>query len=985
MSSASAAAATTRGGARRRIGTVVGATTTGTPTTATSAEDLPKNFNQSGDAETALYATWEAEGCFRPEANSASNPSSSTTTANLPPFTIPMPPPNVTGRLHMGHAMFVALQDVMARYRRMRGHPTLWLPGTDHAGIATQLVVEKDLAAQGEPGRTEMGREAFTERVWSWKQQYGSAITSQMRRLGASCDWSRERFTLDEGLSDAVYEAFLRLHNDDLIYRDSYMVNWSVSLQTAVSDLEVEYAEENGSMYTFRYPVDDDTTKHVEVATTRPETIFGDTAVAVNPNDERYSHLVGKEAVIPLNGRRIPIIADEYVDMEFGTGVVKITPGHDINDYEVGRRNKLLIVNIYNNDATLNANCGNDKFVGMERFDARKAVWKELETLDLAIERKDHVSRIPRSQRGGDVIEPIVSEQWFVRAAPLAEPALAAVTETKETEIIPERYNKIYEGWLTEIKDWCISRQLWWGHRIPVYYVFDSEDAANDAEKSKFSGCTAYVVARSEDEAKEKAAEKDLAASAEAAVVRQDPDVLDTWFSSALWPFSTLGWPNETPDLEKFYPTTMMETGHDILFFWVARMMMMGCYLTGRPPFKTIYLHGLVRDEKGRKMSKSLGNVTDPIDTIEEFGADALRYTLATGTTPGNDVNLNPDKVKTNYQLTNKIWNAGKYVLFRGGQVDGGIPPPPSLAAGVADVDAMREEFPRLSERYIVSAANDAVRRSTDAHERYDFGEAGRIAYEFFYNEFADWYIEASKTRFLDATGDAESARSAAAAMTFALDVSLRLFHPFMPFVTEDLHSRLPWNAESPRLMNTHWPATDGVVDTEAMEQFSALQEVVKAIRNARAEYNVDPNKKLTGAKVLVDSETLANAMAPEADVMALLCKLENVELVIGKEASAEAASAAGSSGDLVLIVRDGMSATLPLSDLVDKEKEMDRITKRIAKATKERDGLAGRLNSPKFVDKAPANVVEKAREEKRELDEVIASLEARLKEVEAM
>jgi len=576
----------------------------------TQRKELHKNFDVAREEQ--LYAWWEEQGFFSPD-----HPANAQRAAG-DPFVVPMPPPNVTGRLHMGHAMFATFQDIMVRFQRMRGRPTLWLPGTDHAGIATQMVVEKMLAKEG-VSRLAMGREAFVDRVWEWKREYGGFITMQLRRLGASCDWSRERFTLDEDLSRGVAEAFVRLHDKGLIYRGAYMVNWSPALQTAVSDIEVDFSEEKGKLYFFKYPVAGGS-DFLPVATTRPETILGDTAVAVNPNDERYRHLVGKECVVPMSGgRTVPIVADEYVDMEFGTGALKITPGHDPNDWEIGKRLDLPIISIMNRDGSMNEAAG--RYAGLDRFKAREALWADMEKEGLVIKVEDYVTRVPRSQRGGEIVEPMVSEQWFVRMQPLAEPALGAVRDGSIT-ILPERFVGIYNGWLENIRDWCISRQVWWGHRIPVWYVHESKEAADAALEANEGRTSTYVVARTQAEAESLA----RARHGPGVILTQDPDVLDTWFSSGLWPFSTLGWPGEgAGDLKKYYPTTVLETGHDILFFWVARMIMMGIEFTGQPPFQTVFLHGLVRDEKGRKMSKSLGNVVDPVDTIAEYGCDALR------------------------------------------------------------------------------------------------------------------------------------------------------------------------------------------------------------------------------------------------------------------------------------------------------------------------------------------------------------------------
>ena len=591
---------------------------------------LPKTYDFSA-AEKRLYAWWEEQGYFEP----TNNPNQPGHDPSKKPFVISIPPANVTGKLHLGHAMFVSMEDLMIRYHRMKGEPTLWVPGTDHAGIATQLVVEQMLRDQG-TSREAIGREKFEEVIWEWKEEYGGHITRQIRRLGASCSWSYERFTLDEGLSKAVREAFVTLHEQGLIYRGSRLINWSPGLKTAVSDLEVEYSEENGFLYHFKYMLADGSADYLPVATTRPETILGDTAVAVHPDDPRYQKYIGKMVLVPMLNREVPVIADDYVDIAFGTGALKITPAHDPNDYEIGERHNLAMINIMNKDATINENGG--PYAGMDRFDCRKKMWADMREAGLVIKEVPHLHQVPRSQRGGEIIEPLISAQWFVTIEPLAKKALEAVQDGR-TRIVPERFEKVYFNWMENLHDWCISRQLWWGHRIPVWYCDD---------------CGEQTVAR-EDPTE--------CAHCGSQHIQQDPDVLDTWFSSGLWPFSTLGWPDKTPDLDYFYPTSVLETGYDIIFFWVARMMMDGLWFTGEAPFHTVYLHGLIRDEHGQKMSKSKGNVVDPLETMEEYGTDALRFTLLVGSTPGNDMNLSLKKVEGNRNFANKVWNMARFIL----------------------------------------------------------------------------------------------------------------------------------------------------------------------------------------------------------------------------------------------------------------------------------------------------------------------------------
>lgn len=867
----------------------------------------------------------------------------------------------------MGHAMFATLQDIMVRYNRMQGRPTLWLPGTDHAGIATQMVVEKMLASQGKDRRS-MGRDAFEQEVWAWKSEYGGFITQQLRRLGASCDWSRERFTLDSGLSDAVAEAFVRLHDKGLVYRGSYLVNWAPGLQTAVSDLEVEYSEEAGTMYYFKYYIaDTDGKEYLPVATTRPETILGDSAVAVHPEDDRYRHLIGKYAEVPFSGgRKIPVIADDYVDREFGTGALKITPGHDVNDYEIGKRHGLEMINIMNNDGTLNANAG-ATYAGQDRFAVRKALWEDMKTAGMVLKEEPHTLRVPRSQRGGEIVEPLIREQWFVKMEGLAKPALEAV-ESRETVIVPERFEKIYRGWLEGIRDWCVSRQLWWGHRIPVWYVCGSEE---EAEEAGGAGGGRYVVARNEGEAKAKAVEL----YGPGIALRQEQDVLDTWFSSALWPFSTLGWPDTSAaDLAKYYPTSVMETGHDILFFWVARMMMMGIEFTGKAPFSTIYLHGLVRDEKGRKMSKSLGNVVDPVEIIGQYGADALRYTLATGTSPGQDLNLSLDRVNGARNFTNKLWNAGKFVLFALEQANIEVGSEEWNRLSHIAVDGVPSSSPlSLPERWIISQLHTTVDSITKAQESLDFGEAGRILYDFIWSDFADWYIESAKSRLYG--GDATAATSTRQVLVYVYDAILRLSHPFMPFITEELWQALPH--QGPALITAAWPKPENIaLDQESIAQFEALQATVRAVRNARAEYGVEPGRKIAVTVVAVD-DSLRTALAAEAPVLALLARLEPQELQFVSSSSSSAAASSGSQ--IELVVKEGLEVIVPLAGLFDAAKEIDRLQKQAAKLDKELGGLRSRLGNASFVDKAPEKVVNEVKAAAAEAAEQLAAIQEKI------
>ncbi|GAU44242.1 hypothetical protein TSUD_139350 [Trifolium subterraneum] len=915
-----------------------------------TSPDIAKSFDFA--AEERIYNWWESQGYFKPNFDRGGDP-----------FVISMPPPNVTGSLHMGHAMFVTLEDIMVRYNRMKGRPTLWLPGTDHAGIATQLVVERMLASEGLK-RVEMSRDEFTKKVWEWKEKYGGTITNQIKRLGASCDWSREHFTLDEQLSQAVAEAFVRLHEKGLIYQGSYMVNWSPTLQTAVSDLEVEYSEESGYLYHIRYRVAGGSRNDwLTVATTRPETLFGDVALAVNPQDDRYSKYIGQMAIVPLTfGRHVPIISDKHVDIEFGTGVLKISPGHDHNDYLLARKLGLPILNVMNKDGTLNEVAG--LYSGLDRFEARKKLWAELEETGLAVKKEPHTLRVPRSQRGGEVIEPLVSKQWFVTMEPLAEKALQAV-EKGELTIIPERFEKIYNHWLSNIKDWCISRQLWWGHRIPVWYI-DGKDKEED-----------YIVARNANEALEKAQDK----YGKDVEIYQDPDVLDTWFSSALWPFSTLGWPDSSAeDFKKFYPTTMLETGHDILFFWVARMVMMGIEFTGKVPFSYIYLHGLIRDSQGRKMSKTLGNVIDPLDTIKEFGTDALRFTVALGTA-GQDLNLSTERLTSNKAFTNKLWNAGKFVL-QNLPKENDISAWENILTYKFDTEDSVLNLP-LPERWVVSKLHLLIESVSASYDKFFFGEVGREIYDFFWADFADWYIEASKGRLYNSgNGGNSAALMAQAVLLYTFENILKVLHPFMPFVTEELWQALPNRKHD--LIVSPWPETQLPRCTSSIKKFENLQTLVRAIRNTRAEYSVEPAKRISAS--VVASNEVIEYIAEEKEVLALLSRLDLQNLHFMNSSPGMLSTTLCSpwvkrnaDQSVHLVAGEGLEAYLPLADMVDISAEVERLSKRLVKMQKEYDGMLAKLNSPKFVEKAPEEVVRAVREKATESEEKITLTKKRL------
>jgi valyl-tRNA synthetase len=804
------------------------------------------------------------------------------------------------------------------------------VPGSDHAGIATQLQVERALRAEG-TSREEIGREKFLERTWAWKEQYGGIITQQHRRLGTSCDWERERFTMDQGLSRAVREAFVRLYEKGLIYRGEYLINWSPGLQTAVSDLEVEYFEEEGNLYSFKYMLADGSAEYVPVATTRPETILGDTAVAVHPEDERYRHFIGKSVVAPILDRQIPVIADPYVDREFGTGALKITPGHDPNDFEIGRKHSLPIINVMNKDATMNENAG--PYQGLDRFECRQKLWADMEAAGLTLEVKPYRMQVPRSQRGGEIIEPLVSTQWFVKMKPLAGKALTAVANG-DIKIIPERFTKIYFNWLENIRDWCISRQLWWGHRIPVWYCAD---------------CGQMTVTR-EDPTK--------CAHCGSQKIEQDPDVLDTWFSSGLWPFSTLGWPDDTPDLRRYYPTTVMETGYDILFFWVARMIMSGLEFTEDVPFHTVYLHGLIRDEHGRKMAKTTGNVIDPLEVMDEYGTDALRFTLLTGSAPGNDMNLSMERIAANRNFCNKIWNATRFVVNNIGTAF-------EFGASTWNLSGLA-----TPDRWILSRHHRLVAEVTRLMSEYNFGEAGRQLYDFFWGEFADWYIEIAKIRLYGTNVRAQA--TVRRVLVYVLERTLRMLHPFIPFVTEAAWQHLPHEAEA--LIVTNWPqANPSAINDEAEAQMAILIEVIRAIRNIRSEYNVEPAKKITA---YIAAGSYYDLIVKHQEIIVALARLEKDEFFL--------ASALPKKPDqsVTQVVSGGLEIYLPLAGLIDLEAEQERLHKEVAQAEKRIAASKIKLNNPDFIQKAPAAVVEKEREQLADLELQAAKIWERLKEL---
>jgi valyl-tRNA synthetase len=889
--------------------------------------EMPKTYEFKGTEE-RIYQWWEENGWFKPEVRAQ----------EAKPFVISIPPPNVTGELHQGHALFVAVEDLMIRRARMQGFAALWVPGTDHAGIATQLQVEKLLKQEG-VSREEIGREAFIERTWEWKKKYGSYITQQLRRLGASCDWDRERFTLDAGLSTAVRESFVRLYRMGLIYRGEYLVNWSPGLQTAVSDLEVEYKDEPGHLYYFSYPVVGG--GHIPVATTRPETILGDTAVAIHPEDERFADYLGKFARVPMLNREIPIIADEYVDISFGTGALKVTPGHDPNDFEIGQRHGLDIVNVLNKDATMSSEAG--PYAGLDRFACREKLWADMEDEGLTVKVESYTISVPRSQRGGEIIEPLVSRQWFVDARPGAKMALAAV-KSGRIQIVPSRFDKVWENWLENIRPWCISRQLWWGHRIPVWYCGD---------------CGHLTVDRSDPAVCE---------SCQSADITQDPDVLDTWFSSALWPFSTLGWPEETADLERFYPTDVLETGYDILFFWVARMVMAAAMFTNNIPFHTIYLHGLVRDGQGKKMSKSAGNVVDPLKVMEEYGTDALRFTLLTGGTPGNDLNLSLDKIASNRNFANKIWNIARFVvhsLDKAGN-DFGMKNATSGKYSVAD-------------RWILTLRSDLVADVDRLADSYQYGEAGRQIYEFLWSDFADWYVELAKVQLGHGL---ESAGTTLNILLQVLDTCLRLLHPYIPFVTEETWQQLKQAfgqdefgvtlvADWPEaLIIADWPASREVYRQDVTE-FERLRQLIRAIRSTRSEYSVEPGRKIAA---VVSAGGHRDFIESQRAILTLLSRLDDSQLSIADSVEPPQAAVTIALGDV--------TAYLPLAGLLDIEKERDRLQAELADLEMQRTRISSLLAS-EFASRAPAEVVARERDKLAQIESSRIEVESRLSTLE--
>ncbi len=870
-------------------------------------KQLDKTYEPKS-VESRLYDFWQKNGYFHAEPDKSKKP-----------YTIVMPPPNITGQLHMGHALDNTLQDILTRFRRMQGYCTLWLPGTDHASIATEA---KIVAAMAEEGVTkdDLGREGFLERAWEWKKVYGGRITEQLRKMGSSCDWSRERFTMDEGCSKAVKEVFVNLYNRGLIYRGERIINWCPHCKTSISDAEVEYTEQDGFFWHLRYPLTDGS-GFIELATTRPETLLGDTAVAVHPDDERYKALVGKTLTLPLVGREIPIVADSYVDPEFGTGVVKITPAHDPNDFEVGLRHNLEVITVLDDGAVINENGG--KYQGLDRYEARKRIVEDLEKGGFLVRVEPHAHNVGECYRCHTTVEPRVSRQWFVKMEPLAKPAIEAV-KTGETKFIPERFEKTYFHWMENIRDWCISRQLWWGHRIPVWYCDD---------------CGETVVTKEDS--------VDTCPKCGGHHLTQDPDTLDTWFSSALWPFSTLGWPEKTDELEYFYPTSTLVTGYDIIFFWVARMIFSGVEHMGKAPFDTVFIHGIVRDAQGRKMSKSLGNGIDPLLEIDKYGADALRFTLATGNSPGNDMRYTPEKVEASRNFANKLWNAARFVLMNLDDNE----PAPYIPEGLA-----------LEDKWILSIYNRVVKEVTDNLEKFELGIAVQKLYDFIWDVFCDWYIELAKARL---TGEDEQAKKTArGVLCYVLSGTLKLLHPFMPFITEEIWQTLPHEGET--IMLASFPEYSESLNFAAEEtEFSRVMEAVRAVRSRRAEMNVPASKKAEVYIATAHTDTF-----------------KTCAVFFSRLASASEVKVAGEwdMAGAVSIVTSDAKIYIPMDQLIDFEAEKKRLEKEKTETEKLLAGVMAKLNNEAFVSRAPKNIVDNQREAAERLNKKLSLIDESMK-----
>ena len=884
-------------------------------------KELEKTYNPA-DIEDRLYQKWLDSKYFHADAERGRR-------NGKKPFTIVMPPPNITGQLHMGHALDNTMQDILIRYKRMQGYEALWQPGTDHAAIATEVKVINKLKEQG-IDKHDLGREGFLEKAWEWKEEYGSRIVKQLHKLGSSADWDRERFTMDEGCSEAVLEVFTRLYEKGYIYKGSRIINWCPVCQTSISDAEVEHEEQDGFFWHINYPIVGEEGRFVEIATTRPETLLGDTAVAVNPEDERYKDIVGKMLKLPLTDREIPVIADEYVDKEFGTGCVKITPAHDPNDFEVGKRHNLEEICIMNDDATISVP---GKYQGMDRYEARKAMVEDLKEMGLLVKVVPHSHNVGTHDRCGTTVEPMVKPQWFVKMEEMAKPAVEAL-KSGRLKFVPESFGKTYLHWLEGIRDWCISRQLWWGHRIPAYYCDD---------------CGEMTVAKNAPAVCPKCGGTHL---------HQDEDTLDTWFSSALWPFSTLGWPKDTPEYEYFYPTDVLVTGYDIIFFWVIRMVFSGLEQTGKEPFHTVLIHGLVRDSQGRKMSKSLGNGIDPLEIIDQYGADALRMTLMTGNAPGNDMRFYNERVEASRNFANKVWNASRFIMMNLGDKE--LKKPADFTVRPAD-------------RWIMSKCNNLVKDVTENMDKFELGIALSKIYDFMWDEFCDWYIEIAKYRIYHAEEDPQGANDALWTLKEVLKKSLKLLHPYMPFVTEEIYSKLVPEEES--LMMSDWPVYEKDWNFPIAENIvDHYKEIIRGIRNVRAEMNV-PNSRKATAYVVCEDEQLGSGLAMLSNAAQNMAALNKLVLQKTTEGIAE---------DAVSIVVPDATVYLPLEELIDFEQEIERLTKEEERLTKEIARSNGMLNNEKFVSKAPAAKVQEEREKLETYQQMMAQVKERLEGLKA-
>ena len=871
--------------------------------------ELPKVYDPR-EVEGRIYQQWEDAGCFRGVRD-----------VKKKPFTIVMPPPNVTGQLHMGHAMDCTLQDILIRFKRMQGYAALWLPGTDHAGIATQIKVEEALRNEEGLSRYDLGREKFLERVWDWKHTYGNRIVEQQKKMGASCDWERSRFTMDEGCSKAVREVFVSLYEKDLIYKGSRIINWCPQCTTALSDAEVEYKEKPGHLWHLKYPIKGEPNRFVVVATSRPETMLGDSGVAVNPDDPRYQDLIGKTCILPLMEREIPIVADDYVDVTFGTGCVKMTPAHDPNDFEVGLRHNLESIRVLDDNGKVNELGG--KYHGLDRYDARREVVRDLEALGLVDKIVEHTHNVGVCYRCATDVEPIISAQWFVKMAPLAKEAIQVV-ENGETRFVPDRFSKTYLNWMENVHDWCISRQLWWGHQIPAWYCAD---------------CGHITVSREDPTACEGCGSGNI---------QRDPDVLDTWFSSALWPFSTLGWPDDTADMQYFYPTDVLVTGYDIIFFWVARMIFSGCAQTGKTPFHTVFIHGLVRDDKGRKMSKSLGNGIDPLDMAEAYGADALRFNLVSGNSPGNDLRFYTERCEAMRNFANKVWNASRFLMMNLTITDNALP-----------------ERLELEDKWILSKLNALIPDVTDNMEHYELGVAAGKIYDFIWDSYCDWYIEMTKTRLQGE--DADAKEGAQRVLCYVLTELLKLLHPFMPFITEEIWQALPHQGDF--LMLQEFPVyREELAFPQEERAIETVMEAINAIRSRRAEMNVPPSKR---ARLLV-ATSQREAFQMGAPILKRLGYGSEVELLDNEEIPAE-------TQGMVTVTTYAARILMPLAELVDLDKERSRLAKEIQKNEAELSKLSTKLSNPGFVSKAPEAVVAAERERMEKLEVLLRKLQEEL------